>query len=135
MTADYLTAKQRAFVEEYQIDLNATQAAIRAGYSKDTAYSIGWENLKKPEIQSAIAQAMKMRSERAEVTADRVVEIISDTIEKCRQDNKFQAANVLKGCELLGKHIGMFTDKQDIKLSGEVGGQWKVNVVKPQQSK
>ena len=46
-----LTAKQEKFCEEYLIDLNATQAAIRAGYSKKTAYSIGFENLKKPEIQ------------------------------------------------------------------------------------
>ena len=46
-----LTPKQQRFVEEYLIDLNATQAAIRASYSEKTAYSVGHENLKKPEIQ------------------------------------------------------------------------------------
>ena len=52
-----LTPKQQRFVEEYLIDLNATQAAIRAGYSEKTAYSVGHENLKKPEIQKAIQEA------------------------------------------------------------------------------
>jgi len=52
-----LTPKQQRFVEEYLIDLNATQAAIRAGYSEKTAYSVGHENLKKPEIQKAIEEA------------------------------------------------------------------------------
>jgi len=47
-----LTPKQRLFVAEYLKDFNATQAAMRAGYSKKTAYSIGQENLKKPEIQN-----------------------------------------------------------------------------------
>lgn len=68
-----LTAKQRAFVREYLIDLNATQAAIRAGYSEKTSYSIGQENLNKPEIQTAIAAAMKLRSERTDITADKVL--------------------------------------------------------------
>jgi len=68
-----LNAKQKTFVEEYLIDLNATQAAIRAGYSEKTAYSIGSELLKKPEIQEAIALAMKARQERTQVTADMVV--------------------------------------------------------------
>lgn len=50
-----LTDKQRRFVEEYCVDFNATQAAIRAGYSADSAASIGWENLRKPEIRGAVA--------------------------------------------------------------------------------
>ena len=68
-----LTAKQSRFVEEYLIDLNATQAAIRAGYSKNTARQTGSENLTKPEIQNAIAEAVKARSERVEVAQDRVI--------------------------------------------------------------
>lgn len=68
-----MTRKQKRFVEEYLIDLNATQAAIRAGYSPDTAYSIGQENLKKPEIANAIAKAMAERSKRTGINADRVV--------------------------------------------------------------
>lgn len=69
-----MTKKQKRFVEEYLIDLNATQAAIRAGYSPDTAGSIGNENLKKPEIRTHIGKAMAERSKRTGVNADRVVE-------------------------------------------------------------
>lgn len=69
-----MTKKQKRFVEEYLIDLNATQAAIRAGYSPDTAGSIGAENLKKPEIKSRIDQAMAERSRRTGINQDRVLQ-------------------------------------------------------------
>ena len=69
-----MTKKQKRFIEEYLIDLNATQAAIRAGYSPDTAYSIGQENLKKPEIRAHIDRAMAERSKRTGVSADRVIQ-------------------------------------------------------------
>lgn len=68
-----MTKKQKRFCEEYLIDLNATQAAIRAGYSPETAYSIGQENLKKPEMRARIDKAMAERSKRTGVNADRVV--------------------------------------------------------------
>lgn len=68
-----MTKKQKRFIEEYLIDLNATQAAVRAGYSSDTAYSIGQENLKKPEIKMRIDKAMAARSRRTGVNADRVI--------------------------------------------------------------
>lgn len=68
-----MTQKQKRFIEEYLIDLNATQAAIRAGYSPDTSKSIGSENLTKPDIQARIAKAMAERSKRTGVNADRVV--------------------------------------------------------------
>lgn len=68
-----LTPKQRAFVREYLIDLNATQAAIRAGYSEATAAAIGAENLTKPNIADAIAKAIEDRATRTDITADRVL--------------------------------------------------------------
>jgi phage terminase small subunit len=68
-----LTPKQQRFVDEYLIDLNATQAAIRAGYSEKTAQEIGSENLSKPIIAEAIAAAMKEREKRTEITQDRVL--------------------------------------------------------------
>ncbi len=68
-----LKGKQPAFVQEYLIDLNATQAAIRAGYSKKTAKDIGCENLAKPNIQEAIQKALKKRELRTEITQDRVL--------------------------------------------------------------
>ena len=69
-----LTAKQQRFVDEYLIDLNATQAAIRAGYSEKTAFSIGTENLRKPLIQKAIQQRKQAREQRTEITQDRVIQ-------------------------------------------------------------
>lgn len=69
-----LTPKQKRFVEEYLVDLNATQAAIRAGYSQRTASSIGEENLRKPEIDFAIQAAQAKRSERTEITQDMVLQ-------------------------------------------------------------
>ena len=68
--ADKLTDKQQAFVNEYLVDLNATQAAIRAGYSEKTAKDIGCQNLAKLDIQQAIAKALKERSERTKVDSD-----------------------------------------------------------------
>lgn len=69
-----LTDKQKRFCEEYLVDLNATQAAIRAEYSEKTAKSIGAENLSKPYLQEEIQRLMKERSDRTEITADRVLE-------------------------------------------------------------
>lgn len=69
-----MTKKQKLFIEEYLIDLNATKAAIRAGYSSETAYSIGSENLKKPEIRARIDKAMAERSKRTGINQDRVLQ-------------------------------------------------------------
>ena len=68
-----LTAKQQRFVDEYLVDLNATQAAIRAGYSEKTAFAIGAENLRKPKIAEVIASAQAERARRTELTQDMVV--------------------------------------------------------------
>lgn len=68
-----LNDKQRRFVEEYLIDLNATQAAIRAGYSEKTGYSHGQRMLKNVEIQNAIQEAQKKLSERTQITQERVL--------------------------------------------------------------
>lgn len=138
-----MTPKQQRFVEEYLIDLNATQAAIRAGYSASTAYSIGDENLRKPEIASAVERAMAERSERTAITADYVLQSIVTTMERCKQvepvfDRKgervlvetptgdlapaftFNPMGVLKGAELLGKHLKLFTEK--VEHTGKDGG-------------
>ena len=129
-----LTPKQQRFVDEYLIDLNATQAAIRAGYSEKTAQQIGAENLSKLVIQEAIQNTQNIRSQRTEVTQDYVLKTIVETIERCQQirpvlDRKgehvlieaedgelkaaytFDATNVLKGADLLGKHLFMFKYK------------------------
>lgn len=69
-----MTQKQKRFIEEYLIDLNATQAAIRAGYSPDTAQQTGSENLSKPVIRAQIDRAIAERSKRTGVNAERVVQ-------------------------------------------------------------
>jgi len=70
MSQKELTPKQTRFVQEYPVDFNATQAAIRAGYSPKTAGAIGHELLKKPEIQEAISRAKQAQSERTQIDAD-----------------------------------------------------------------
>lgn len=69
------------FCEEYLIDLNATRAAKRAGYSEKTAYSIGFENLKKPEVQEKIALLMKKRSETIKIEAEEVLQRLKTVLE------------------------------------------------------
>lgn len=68
-----LTDKQELFCLEYIKDLNATQAAIRSGYSEDSASSIGFENLRKPEIQNKLSGLIQARNERLEIDADYVL--------------------------------------------------------------
>lgn len=86
------TEKQQLFIKEFLVDLNATQAAIRAGYSKKTANRIASENLSKPDIQEAIATAMQARNERVEIGADyvlkRLLEIDRMSIADILQDDR-----------------------------------------------
>lgn len=72
--AHQLTGKQAAFVREYLVDLNATQAAIRAGYSPKTAEQLAYQLLQKPSVRQAIAAAMQARQQRTEITQDRVLQ-------------------------------------------------------------
>lgn len=86
-----LTPKQQRFVEEYLIDLNATQAAIRAGYSEKTAAAIGAENLIKPNIAKAIEEAQNKRAEQTQIDAAyvlrRLVEIDQMDVLDIMDDN------------------------------------------------
>ena len=128
-----LTAKQQVFVNEYLIDLNATQAAIRAGYSVKTADVIGCENLGKPYIQEAIQKSMDKRASKVAITADNVLQSILDIRGRCMNAEpvmarvggeveesgewKFDASNALKANELLGKHLKLFTDKIELEVT------------------
>lgn len=69
-----MTVKQKRFVEEYLIDLNATQAAIRAGYSPDTAEQIGYQLLQKTSVSNEVSKAMAERSKRTGINQDRVIQ-------------------------------------------------------------
>ena len=119
----WMTGKQKLFVQEYLIDLNATQAALRAGYSAKTAAAIGLENLEKPIIKQAVSLLMSMRSQRLKITAD---EVLYD-IEKIKQDAMRSMKGMminhpaaLKACELQGRHLQMFVDKVEIEVSDKL---------------
>jgi phage terminase small subunit len=100
--------KQERFVEEYLIDLNATQAAIRAGYSAKTAEAQGSRLLSNVNVSSLVAEKRAARSARTNITQDYVLESIFSAMEHCKQADSFNAQGVFKGAELLGKHLGMF---------------------------
>lgn len=131
--------KLRQFVSEYIVDFNGTQAAIRAGYSPRTAYSIASENLTKPEVQLAIQETIEKRMERTEVTQDYVVDRLYKIVERCMQGTPvldkegkpvgrwtFQANSANRALELLGKHQGMFIDRSEtlnLTLAGNMSAK------------
>ncbi len=111
-----LTPKQQRFVEEYLVDLNATQAAIRAGYSEKTAYRTGADNLKKPQIAEEIDKAMKKRGNRTQHTADDVLVSLTRLAKKAERCKDL--TNAIRANELLGKHHRLFTDR--VEHSGQL---------------
>ena len=104
MAREGLTPKQQRFVEEYLIDLNATQAAIRAGYSEKTAFSIGVENLKKPLVWDAIQQARGERSEKTGIDAAWVLKQAAEVHRRC-MDNDFNPTAAIAALNLIAKHV------------------------------
>lgn len=170
-----LTAKQKRFCDEYLIDLNATQAAIRAGYSEKTAYRTGADNLKKPQIEEYIAKRQKELSRSTEITQERVIKELAliafsnnadyahvvekkmqveaggalvdvldkdgkpvmyrtvepvlteelteeqkralAVIKKGRDGLEVKSCDKVKALELLGKHLGIFTDKIEANVN------------------
>lgn len=106
-----LTPKQERFVQEYIVDRNATQAAIRAGYSEKTAGVIGSENLDKPNIAGEIAKRTKVIAEKVEITQERVVEALASMGFHDVALDTLRPADKLKALELLGRYLGMFTER------------------------
>lgn len=95
-----LTAKQQKFCLEYLIDLNGTQAAIRAGYSKDTAGAIAHENLKKPEIEARIIELRRATADKLDITRERIAQeyariAFADIRELYNTDNSLKSINDL----------------------------------------
>lgn len=108
-----LTAKQERFCEEYLIDLNATQAAIRAGYSETSARNIASENMAKPDIMEYIAELKSKRSERTRIDAEWVLRQASETFQECREDKQFSAgASYLN---MVGKHVEVQAFKEVVE--------------------
>jgi phage terminase small subunit len=167
-----LTARQKTFVAEYLVSLNATQAAIKSGYSKRTANEQGSRLLANVSVAAAIQVAMEKRAQRTGIDQDRVLGWIEETVERCRnvklvadKNGKplmlptdevcpicegaktldigeaiprdcpgcdatgkllraavvaFEPYAVLKGAELAGKHLKMFTDKVEFTADDDL---------------
>ena len=108
-----LTYKQKRFCKEYAIDFNATQSAIRAGYSKKTAYSQGQRLLKKVEIKNSIRKLENKHTEEVEITVEDILRELKK-IAFDLQSEEVRYRDKLKALELLGKHLSMWTDRQEI---------------------
>lgn len=154
-----LTAKQQRFVAEYLIDLNATAAYKRAGYraTDNAAEAAASRLLSNVKVRAAIDVSIEKRSNDLGIDAKYVLTTIVETIERCKQaapvtDKKgdpifivtpsgsiapayeFDATAVLRGAELLGKHLKMFTDKSEVSGPGGAPIDVAVNI-RPQLTK
>ena len=128
-----LLPKQARFVEEYLIDLNATQAAIRAGYSAKTAYSQGQRLLKHVEIQASLARHREEQAKRTAISADWVIARLVANHDRALQaepvmkfdraagrlvetgEYVYDGAVANRSLELIGKHLAMFTDNTNLR--------------------
>jgi phage terminase small subunit len=121
-----MTAKQAAFVREYLVDLNGTQAAIRAGYSPATARQIADENLSKPAVREAVEAGKAARAAAVEITAETVLRGL--LAEAQADDGPMCKGGRVKAWELIGKHLGMMTERSKLEVSGDVSGLLSVSL-------
>jgi phage terminase small subunit len=134
-----MTDKQRIFCDEYLIDLNATQAAIRAGYSKRTARKIGQENLTKPDIKAYIERRMAEKQSKLIADQDEVLKYLTSVLRGETQSEVVVVENIgdfrseartmqkapdekerLRAAELLGKRYSLFKENMDVKHTASV---------------
>ena len=124
-----LTEKQKLFCKNYLKEYNATKSAISAGYSKKTAYSIGNELLKKPEIAEYLQKQTEKRAEKVDLSVEMILSDLIELKNRCMQKTevldregnptgewKFDATAANKSLELLGKHLAMWTEKIEAKV-------------------
>ncbi len=126
-----LTDRQETFCKEYIIDYNATQAAIRAGYSKKTARSVGSENLTKPDILARVRALQKECAEKMCITPDWVIMQLVEVYNRCmtavpvlewdpderkkvhKGEYVFDSKGALEALEKIGRHLGLFEAKEN----------------------
>lgn len=128
-----MNARQKKFCDEYLIDCNATQAAIRAGYSPKTAKSIGQENLTKPDLKAYIDEQLELLHNERTADAQEVLEYLTAVMRGQHTEQTLQligdgvqtitdidvsAKERLKAAELIGKRYGMFKD--NVNMGGAV---------------
>ena len=138
-----MTKKQKRFIEEYLIDLNATQAAIRAGYAPGSARQHACRLLARDNVRKAVSSAMAKRQARTELSADEVIEDLRELRDICMGRKPVQVMTIVKNAregtaepvevegvmfepasanralELLGKHMKLFTDRMDMTSNGQ----------------
>ena len=139
-----LTPKQQRFVQEYLVDLNATAAAIRAGYSPKTAKQIGQENLTKPAIEKAVRDAINERSKGTKITQELVVaeafklyQACAELVPKMNADGEqiigkdgkaiwvpVDATNARGALDMLAKHTGAYSADKKHEFSGGLRFEW-----------
>ncbi|MBO5000034.1 MAG: terminase small subunit [Bacteroidaceae bacterium] len=129
-----LNAKQKRFCDEYLIDMNATQAAIRAGYSPKTAGGIGSEYLRKPQIKAYISERMEAKNDVLIAKQDEVLRYLTSVMrgesmaeivvvegigmglsKAVRMKKNPDEKERLKAAEMLGKRYGLYTEKVDVE--------------------
>ena len=114
-----LTEKQKAFADYYIECLNATEAARKAGYSKNTVGAIGHENLKKPKIKEYIDKRLAEKDDERVAKQDEILEFLTAVMrndtEYLEQYDPIEIRDRLKAAEKLGKRYAMFVDKQEIE--------------------
>ena len=134
-----LTAKQQRFCDEYLIDLNATQAAIKAGYSEKNARNIASENLAKPNISKYIAERMAEKEKSLIADQDEVLRYLTSVLRGESQSTEIVVEGCGDGCseartilkepsekdrlkaaELLGKRYGLYTDRVEAEVDMEL---------------
>lgn len=131
-----MTDKQKRFCDEYLIDLNGTQAAIRAGYSKNSARSMAAENLAKPNIRQYIDERMQEKEKELIADQDEVLKYLTNVLRGKSQSEIVVVENIgdftsearliqkapdekerLKAAELLGKRYNLFSDKMKVDVA------------------
>lgn len=130
-----LTDKEKRFAEEYPKSLDARKAAEIAGFSKKSANVIGCQLKQKPEVAEEIQKQFDARSERTKIDQDYVINTIVETIERCKQgvpveewdpiakemvktgEWKFEPQAVLKGADLLGKHLKLWDQSAPVTVN------------------
>lgn len=130
-----MNEKQKRFCDEYLIDCNATQAAIRAGYSPKTAYAIGEQNLKKLELKAYIDEQLEQLHNKKTADAREVLEYLTavmrgehtEQVLRLAGDGVQEISNIdvsakdrIKAAEMLAKRYGLLTDKISVQDDNEI---------------
>ena len=121
-----LSAKQKRFVDEYLIDLNATQAAIRAGYSQQCAKEQGYRMLTYVHIQEEIKKVMDEQTSKLNIDTYYILKRLKDIAENHEATNP---SVCIKALELMGKYLGMFSQKVEVGITALKHEDWLKNLM------